>query len=296
MLNRRIIILFFIHIVFGYSIFDHVRDFKFSSSNFIGSYNLSQNFYNFSNPASNFNNKDYLYSSFGFHFDGVFKTQQLLFSLNTDFIDKLNIAILRSSVDNIYNTTDAWLDCNNDGIVNNNEINYDAISRFNHSTLGLIISKPFTKNNFQLGINSKLGISNIIEEHALSYSFDLGFHQSIRDFNFGILIKDILPYTYWTTGEIDKGKASIILGSNTSIDPINISFDLDPFSLEYFIGLEYDYNSLFSIHLSNSTFEKVYLGFFVNLDQLNIGYSFVIPHHNQLGPSQTIILGLKNLN
>ena len=229
MLNRIIIILFFTHIVFGYSIFDHFRDFKFPSSNFIGSYNLNQNFYNFSNPASNFNNEDYLYSSFGFHFDGVFKTQQLLFTLNSDFIDKLNIAILRSSIDNINNTTDAWND-DGDGMIDINEIDYNQISTFNHSTLGLIISKPFIKNDFQLGINSKLGISNIIQEHALSCSFDLGFHQSIRGLNFGMLIKDIFPYTYWTTGEIDKGQTSFILGSNTNIDPIDISFDLDPFS------------------------------------------------------------------
>ena len=32
-------------------------------------------------------------------------------------------------------------------------------------------------------INSKLGISNLIGEHALSNSFDLGFYHSLKEFN-----------------------------------------------------------------------------------------------------------------
>ena len=295
MLSKFFLFFIFISTIFGYSIFDHIRDTKIPSSNFVSSYNLNKDLYNFSNPACNSKNNQYLYSSFGSHFNGILKTQQLLFSLNTHFIDNLNIAFIKSSIDNIHNTTDAWND-DGDGIINIDEIDYSEISTFNHNTLGLIISKPFIKNNLQLGINSKISISNLIGEHAFSNSFDLGIYKLVKKINFGLVIQDILSYTYWTTGNIDNNKTSIILGSNFDSGPINVGIDFNPINSEYFIGFEYNYNSLFSVYFSNSTFDKVHLGLFINFEKFNMNYSFSIPTYGQLGVTHNIILGInKNI-
>ena len=291
MSSKTFFILVFIQTLFGYTIFDHIRDIKNSSSNFVSSYNQDKEVYNFSNPACNSINNKYLYSSLGTHFNGILNTQQLFFNLNTNFLDNLNIAFLRSSIDDINNTTDAWND-NGDGIININEIDYNEISTFNHNTLGLILSKPFVKNNFQLGVNSKISISNLVGEHSFSTSFDLGIYQNIKKINFGLVIKDIFPHTYWTTGKIEKGVTSLMLGSSFNIGSFNASVDLDPFLEEYFIGLEYNYNSLVSVNFSNSTFEKFYLGLLINFEKFSIGYSFALPNQEELGPNQQIILGL----
>lgn len=295
MLSKFFFILVLINLLFGYSIFDHIRDIKFSSSNFVSSYDSEKVSYNFSNPACNSNNNKYLYSSFGSHFDGILKTQQFLFSLKTKSSNNLNIAILRSSIDNINNTIDAWND-NGDGIIDVNEIDYNQISMFDHNTLGIIISQPFIKNNFRFGLNSKISVSNLIGEHAFYNSFDFGVYRPIKKINFGLVVKDILSYTYWTTGFSEKNNPSIVLGSNFSISPISTNIDFDLIKSEYFFGMGYNYKSLCYIQLSNSTFEEFGLGLYINFEKFNIGYSFSIPKHNQLGLNQKITFGInKNI-
>ena len=294
MLSKFFFILVSINLLFGYSVFDHIRDIKFSSSNFISSYDLDEKLYNFSNPACNSNN-NYLYSSFGSHFDGILKTQQFLFSLKTKSANNLNIAILRSSIDNINNTIDAWND-NGDGIIDVNEIDYNQISTFDHNTLGIILSQPFIKNDFRFGVNSKISISNLIGEHAFYSSFDFGIYKPIKKTNFGLVFKDILSYTYWTTGFTEKHIPSILLGSNFSIAPIRVNVDFDLIKSEYFFGMGYNYKSLCYIQLSNSTFEKFSLGLYINFKKFNIGYSFSIPKYDQLGLDQKITFGInKNI-
>ena len=49
-------------------------------------------------------------------------------SLKTKSSNNLNIAILRSSIDDINNTIDAWND-NGDGIIDVNEIDYNQIDK-----------------------------------------------------------------------------------------------------------------------------------------------------------------------
>ena len=129
-------------VLFCYSIFDHTQDFKIPSSTYIASIN-TENFYNFYNPACNeINQNKYLYSSFGNYFDGILKNQNIYFSINSNSFKTLNFSLIRSSIDNIYNTTNAWND-DGDGIIDISEINYDNITTFSHNTLGIIISKSF---------------------------------------------------------------------------------------------------------------------------------------------------------
>ena len=61
---------------------------------------------------------------------------------------------------------------------------------------------------------------------------------------------------------------------------------------EYMFGTNYQYNSSFSIQLGHSYFEKLYLGFLLNFEKFNIGYSFVVPKYTELGTSQRILIGI----
>ena len=321
MLNKNITIIIIIQFLFSYSVFEHAQDFKIPSSTYIASDNI-ENLYNFNNPACNqLDQNKYLYSSYGDYFDGIIKNQNIYFSTNSTLFKKLDFSIIRSSIDDIYNTTNAWND-NGDGIIDISEIDYNNISTFSHNTLGLIISKPFLLkekyniipflNSMRYGINSKFSISSILTEKSFSHSFDLGFlyfNSKVKNHfwipNIGLLIKDFLPYSYWSTGQIENKKTSIILGSSFSFETFfnnsnqhffyfNSDFDLSDFIYPS-IGFEYQFknsNSLISLQINNSKIENS-LGFIVRLtDQFDIAYSFIVPKNDELYTSQKIMIGI----
>ena len=322
MLNKKNIIVLLFQIIFSYSIFDHTQDFRIPSSTYIASIN-SENFYNFYNPACNgLNQNKYLYSSFGNYFDGILKNQNIYFSINSKLFKALNFSLVKSSIDNIYNTTDAWNDDGN-GLVDINEIDYENITTFDHNNLGLIISKSFIlketygilpislTSKIKYGINSKFSFSSLASEKSFSHSFDLGFIYLPPNFssspfspNIGLLIKDILPYSYWSTGQIEKKKTLIILGSsfglikdeksNQNTFYVNSDFNLSNIE-DSLIGFEYQFknnNNLISIQINASNIQNS-LGFIIRLNnKFDIAYSFMIPNNNELPTSQKIMLGI----
>ena len=324
MLNKKYIILLLFQVLFCYSIFDHTQDFKIPSSTYIASIN-TENFYNFYNPACNaINQNKYLYSSFGNYFDGILKNQNIYFSINSNSFKTLNVSLIRSSIDNIYNTTNAWND-DGDGIIDISEINYDNITTFSHNTLGIIISKSFMieekykilpvflDSKLRYGINSKFSFSSVASEKSFSHSFDLGFIYYPSKFlhspwvpNIGLLIKDFLPYSYWSTGQIENKKTLIMIGSSFSFIKNNesnqnsfyINSDFNLFNLKHLsIGCEYqfkDNNNLISFQINSSNIENS-LGLIIKLsNRFDIGYSFVIPRNNELTTSQKIMIGINS--
>ena len=290
MLNKKFIILFLIQISLSYNIFDHTQDYKISSSSYTASYH-NNSIYNFFNPACNSDNNEFIYSILGNHFNGIIDNQQLFFSLNTKFLNKVNIALLRTSIDDIYDTSSAWNDHNQNGIVDVDEINYENINTFSHNTLGLILSKPFYYNKIRLGVNTKFSISSLFDQYSFLHSFDLGLYKKFNNYSMGLVLKDFLNQSYWTEGEINKLKSKFIFGSNFNIKNINLSYDYNFLNSEYMLGGNYEYNSSLSFQLGHSTFEKLYIGFLLDFKKLNIGYSFVIPKHLELGTSQRILIG-----
>jgi len=333
MLSKNYIIILVFQISFCYSIFDHVQDFKIPSSTYIASIN-NQNLYNFSNPACNSLSKNkYLYSSYGNYFDGILKNQSIYFSIDSNYLKKLNFSVINSSIDNIYNTTNAWND-NGDGIIDITEIDYNNITTFSHNTLGVIISKSFmieqkkdpvkilpifSNSTLRYGINSKFSFSSVASEKAFSHSFDLGliYYPSITLKsswvpNIGLLIKDFLPYSYWSTGQIENKETLIMIGSSISFIKNNIatidkksnqksfyiSADFNLSNLRHsLIGCEYQLktsNNLISLQMNTSSIEHS-IGLLINLkDQIDIAYSFIIPQNNELYNSQKIMIGINS--
>ena len=333
MLSKKYIIILLFQILFCYSIFDHVQDFKIPSSTYIASIN-NQNLYNFYNPACNdLSNNRYLYSSYGNYFDGILKNQSIYFSIDSNYLKKLNFSLIKSSIDNIYNTTDAWND-NGDGIIDVTEIDYQNITKFDHNTLGIIISKSFmidlkkepvkilpifSNSTLRYGINSKFSFSSVASEKAFSHSFDLGliyYPSKTSEFywipNIGLLIKDFLPYSYWSTGQIENKETLIMIGSSINFIKNNvevidkksnqksfyINADFNLFDLTHpLIGCEYQFksnNNLISFQINTSNVENS-IGFLIKFkDQFDVAYSFIIPQNNELYTSQKIMIGINS--
>lgn len=292
MVNKLFIIFCLINFIFCYNIFNHTQDYKIASSSYSASYNTENSFYNFLNPACNSDSNKFMYSVLGQNFDGILENQQLYFSINSEIFNNINIAFLRSSIDDIYDTSTAWNDLNQNGIVDIDEINYNDIGKFSHNTLGLILSKPISFNEFRFGINSKFSISNLFDQHSYTHSFDLGLYKKINHLKLGIVIKDILYRSYWSEGEVNSLETQIILGSNYNYKKINISFDYNFNKNEYLIGTNFNYNSSLDFQINHSTLEKLYLGFLVKFPKFNIGYSFILPKYSELGTSQRILIGI----
>jgi len=322
MLNKIYIIFLLVQFLFSYSVFDHTEDFKIPSSTYLAS-NNKEKLYNFYNPACNgLNQNKYLYSSYGDYFGGILKNQNIYFSINSHYFKTLNLSIIRSSIDDIYNTANAWND-DGDGIIDISEINYDNITTFDHNTLGIIFSKSFIlkenkilpiflKSKLGYGINSKFSFSSVASEKSFSHSFDLGFiyyPSKISKFswapNIGLLIKDFLPYSYWSTGQIENKKTLIMLGSsfefkknfndlNNNYFYFNTDFNLS--DLKYStIGFEYqfiNYKNLISLQVNSSKIENS-LGFIIRINnQFDLAYSFIIPNSSDLPSSQKIMIGI----
>ena len=152
------------------------------------------------------------------------------------------------------------------------------------------------KKKIQLGVNSKFSHINLGGENSISHSFDFGFYKTLKRLDIGLVIQDFLNYSYWTTGNVEKGSASIILGSKILFKKISFNFDFNAMRSDYSLGIEYNYNSLFHIQLSHTILKKIYLAFLIDFQKFNIGYSFILPKYEQLGFTHTISLGInKNI-
>ena len=208
------LISFLVQFLFSYNIFSHSQDFRISSSSYTASIDNHKKVYNFFNPACNTDQMRNVYSILGSQFNGILENQQLYFSVNTELLERIYIGLLRTSIDDIYNTTSAWNDSNQNGNIDLNEIDYDMISTFTHSNIGLILSKPFYYKDFKFGINTKFDILSMLDEKSFSHSFDLGIIQKFKKLNIGIVFKDFLNQTYWTTGYKANVKSKLFFGIN----------------------------------------------------------------------------------
>ena len=296
MLNNLIVKIILVNCLLSFSIFDTIEDYKIPSSTYTASANLD-NLYNFTNPACNsLIQNDYINTEISNYFDGILDAHSVSFSINTKTFKKLNISIINNSITDLNNTTNAWYD-NGDGIIDVNEIDYNNISNFSHNSLGMILTKsfqlntssiPYLENSYiKYGINSKLSFSSILSEKSFSHAFDIGilyvnanyFNSSFAP-NIGIVIKDILPFKYWTTNKYEIKKTSIIIGTSINIFDATksqkseslINTDINIMQLHYSsIGFEYKIKSnenQLSLNFNFSQLESS-VGFLARINKKN---------------------------
>jgi len=290
-----LIILFLVQSLFSYNIFNHSHDFRISSNSYTASFKNDNKFYNFFNPACNIDSLNNVYSILGNQFNGILENQQLYFSVNMPLLEDIYIGLMRTSIDDIYDTTTAWEDSNQNGNIDLDEIDYDMINSFSHTNIGLLFSKPFNYRDFKVGINTKFDILSLLDEKSFSHSFDIGIIHEYKKIKMGIVFKDLLNQSYWTTGYKENIKSKIFFGFNFDYKRFNTSIDFDILNSEYMLGSTFNYNETLSFLSSRSSLEKINLGFIINYKNYNIGYSYIISQNIDLGYSQKVLIGISNI-
>ena len=197
-------------------------------------------------------------------FNGILENQQLYFSVNMPLLEDIYIGLMRTSIDDIYDTTTAWEDSNQNGNIDLDEIDYDMINSFSHTNIGLLFSKPFIYRDFKVGINTKFDILSLLDEKSFSHSFDIGIIHEYKKIKMGIVFKDLLNQSYWTTGYKENIESKIFFGFNFDYKRFNTSIDFDILNSEYMLGSTFNYNKTLSFLSSRSSVEKINLGFMIN--------------------------------
>ena len=118
------------------------------------------------------------------YFAGIANYDYAGFAMNVDSGFVLGVALIRFGIDDILNTTQL--------LDENGNINYNNISTFSASDFASIFSiAKSTKYNLNYGLSTKI-IHRKIGPFASSWGFglDMGFQYSVRNWNFGLCLKD----------------------------------------------------------------------------------------------------------
>jgi len=209
----------------------------------------------------------------------------------------LGFSIIRMGIDDIPDTRNALIDLNGNGILDPGErLDPDRISRFNSADYAFYLTYSKKHNdNFFYGANLKVIRRNIAEASAWGLGFDLGAYWSPIDrLYLGANIMDITStYLSWSTGkkeviiptakigtayEFDVWKGTLIPAVDFDVRFENrktaSNAHLGPVSFDMHAGLEYNFQSLFSLRVGYNEIGNLTLGAGIKLPKLNIDYSF----------------------
>ncbi len=131
------------------------------------------------------------------YFAGIAKYDYLAGTMALDTNSWLGATIIRFGVDDIPNTTDL--------IDSDGNIDYDRITKFSAADYAFLISYARKTKILHLkyGANAKIIYRNIGEfAHAWGFGLDLGIHYKLKDWNFGLLARDITStFNAWSFNE-----------------------------------------------------------------------------------------------
>jgi len=116
----------------------------------------------------------------------------------------LSLGVLYLNIPDIFDTRNAWEDTNDDGIPDEDEIDYSKITTFNDTEIAIFLNGALKrKENLFIGFNVKYLRKSFAEFSANGLGTDLGLvyipTQMIR---FGINLKDVTgSFLLWSTGK-----------------------------------------------------------------------------------------------
>ncbi len=208
----------------------------------------------------------------------------------------LGLSVIRLGVDNVANTKDAWVDQNNDGLPDQNEIDYSKIRYFNTADWAFYFSyaRRLT-HDLSYGLNLKFIRRQNGGQTATGIGFDAGVQYVIDErvalgANFQDLTTTLIA---WNNGRNELISPTLKLGAAYFIDALGGRFsptvDVDTrfegrksasnahigrVSFDFHGGLEFDFQRAIAVRAGISDIGSPNFGTGIHLSKLDIDYCF----------------------
>lgn len=208
----------------------------------------------------------------------------------------LALSAIRLGIDNIANTDGAWIDTNNDGLPESNEIDYSKITYYNTADWALYLSyAKKASNSFSYGANLKIIRRELGVISATGIGFDLGAQYLVADkLALGINAQDITTtLVAWNDGINELISPTLKVGSAYFIDAFDgrftPAFDVDfrfegrksasnahigKISMDFHSGVEFDFKHLIALRAGINDLGSLNIGTGIHLPKFDIDYSF----------------------
>ncbi|OQX56599.1 MAG: hypothetical protein B5M53_00575 [Candidatus Cloacimonas sp. 4484_209] len=220
----------------------------------------------------------------------------------------LSIGMLYLNIPDIFDTRNAWEDTNNNGLPDENEIDYSKITKFNDNEMAFFLNGAVKKNNnLFIGFNVKFLRKSFAEFSANGFGSDLGIiyipNKSLR---LGMNLKDITSsFLLWNTGKKEfiypKIRAGVsVLANFFFITPSEIHLSTDAeirldhrlmssqvsyksLNADFSFGLEYIFKQTVSLRMG-SDHGALSTGLGISYKGINIDYAILA--NDELNNSQ----------
>ena len=241
----------------------------------------------------NYNSEKIMFSHLS-RFGGIYTLEAIQYN---------NILFVIHGVENIANTTEAWIDIDEDG-PNANEIDYSKIDYFNIKDYNLVLTNQI-HNKYNISIKGTL--SSNYNHHG----FGLGLNivttkKKTKYFDYYLGIYDIVSFKKWTTSSLEYYYPKMMISVESKIlNSLNIltlygtyndNNDNQNYIIDYRLGSKFNITDNVNLFFGKSKFNKLSIGFSVSNNLFNIDYCYVISSSNlPFNDSYNIGLGL-NIN
>lgn len=250
-------------------------------------------------------------------FKGEVKYDYLSFSFPYRSDRSLGFSLIRLGIDDIADTRNAWVDTNDNGVLDPGEIDYDKIIFFSNADYAFFISySKRQREDFTYGGNIKLIKRGIGEDSAFGIGFDIAvLLKKWQRLSLGANLMDATSTAIiWNTGKKELISPTLKLGMaykiktrffNGFITPLidwDVRFENRKFASQYNIGpISLDPHYGIEVNIVDKVFlrsgyddiKRVAFGAGVKLPKLNIDYSFnSFDNIDQLGNTHRISITL----
>ncbi len=210
-----------------------------------------------------------------------------------------SLSAIRLAIDGIYDTRNALIDANGDGILdinNNDRLDYSKITEFSNQDWAIYLSgAKRISDKLYIGANVKFISRSIAEYSATGIGFDIGaLYFPIENLSLGAHLQDVTTtLVAWSTGRNDLISPTLKFGGAYQLEYAGFQlipaldfdvrfenrkyashFNVGPVSFDPHAGFELGYKNVVAIRGGYNDVKQFTVGAGLKLPKLNIDYSF----------------------